>query len=201
MPQRAPHRAALAAAIGATALVMSACGSSGTAAPTVTVTVTPDVAQNLSSAASSVREAVEPVEEISSVNAARAIDIALGVSPGAVVALEQGRERLRPVWEVLVRSEGGAGTEVYVHRTSGEIVNQEPEEVPFLARNGAPAFTAAQAVQAAETAIAGGSVIELTLGLEGTRTVWEADVYRAGAPNMELDIAADTGDILKQEQD
>lgn len=219
------NRSRLAAGIGVltASIVLTACGSSSAAPATVTVTETPNVAQALSAAASSVAAGAQSAassavagaqsaassvseevaaEEVAAVNAGRAIDIALGVAPGAVVQLEQGRERLRPAWEVLVRSDNGSGTEVYVHRTTGEIVNQEQDEqVPVLARNGAPAFTASQAVAAAESTISGGSVIELDLGLSGTRTVWEVDVYRSGAPNMELEIAADTGEILKQEQD
>lgn len=102
------------------------------------------------------------------------------------------------VWSVLVRDANGRGTEVYVDATDGTVNRQEREALPAVARTGAPAITAVEAIDVALKAQPSGAVRELDLGLERTRVVWEIEVRGGG--NTEFYIDATSGQIVKQER-
>jgi len=136
------------------------------------------------------------VDAAGDVTAQGAVDLALAASPGgAVVNLEVGREGLRKVWQVLVRTAEGNGTELSFDYGSGELVNQESETLPLLART-APIVTAAEAIDNAEAAAGGGNVVELQLERELDRTIWEADVAGTSRRGVEVWVDAETGGLL-----
>lgn len=127
--------------------------------------------------------------------AARAAQGALAAVPGDVISIDPERGS---VWSVLVRDANGRGTEVYVDATDGTVNRQEREALPAVARTGAPAITAVEAIDVALKAQPSGAVRELDLGLERTRVVWEIKVRGGG--NTEFYIDATSGQIVKQER-
>jgi len=114
------------------------------------------------------------------------------------MSIDLGRERGRNVWEVLVRQADGTGIELYIAVDNGEVVAQDPSTVPAEARNAAPAITAQEAIGIALEAVPGAAV-EVDLGTERGRTVWEVLVRGTGSGSVEFYIDAASGEILKQE--
>lgn len=132
------------------------------------------------------------------VNATDAIDRALEAVQGDVLSLDREDDNSR--WEVLVRTADGNGTEVWVDATSGDVLDQRSEEVPSEARDGAPSFTAKEAVEAAETAVGSGSVTDLDIDRERGTVIWEVTVEDNGN-ETDVKIDASSGEVLSQEQD
>lgn len=129
-----------------------------------------------------------------------AVDAALAiVAGGAAIEGGQTDEAGRQVWYVLVRDPAGAGTELYLARDNGDLVQQRPEPVPAVAQGDLPALTAQQGLEAALGAVPG-DVIEFDLGTEQGRTVW-AVLVRGDNGRFEVYVDADTGEIIKQERD
>lgn len=129
----------------------------------------------------------------------RVEQIALGaVAGGVVVEIGQGNEQGRSVWEVLVRESGGGGVELYIDAASGEILKQEPAQVPASANNANPTVSIQEAVDTAVSVVSGGSLMEIDLGEERGRTVWEV-LVGAATGNTEFYIDGTTGEIVKQE--
>ena len=111
--------------------------------------------------------------------------------------IDRGTERGRLIWEVLVRNANGGGAELYIDAATGEVIKQEPADIPPYARIAAPTVAAGEAMTIALTATPG-TVEEAGLGLEGARTVWEVLVIGADG-RVEHYIDAGTGEIIKQE--
>ena len=131
-------------------------------------------------------------------NAQAAANAALAAVPdSAVVEIDRGTERGRPIWEVVVRNSNGRGTELYIDAATGDVIKQEAAEIPPYARVSAPAITADAAMATALSATPG-TVEEMGLGLEGRATVWEVLVAGANG-RVEHYIDASTGEIIKQE--
>lgn len=129
--------------------------------------------------------------------AARAAEAALAAQPGAVISVDaEGGD----VWSVLVRTDDGAGVELYVDATSGEVQRQRADDLPSAARSAAPRVTAVEAMDIALGALTDGRIRELDLDTERGAVVWE---IKAGDSSglVEFYVDATTGDILKQELD
>ncbi|WP_110241306.1 PepSY domain-containing protein [Nocardioides gilvus] len=131
------------------------------------------------------------------VSAVDAHDAALEEVPGDVLSIDR-EDSLR--WEVLVRGTDGSGTEVWVDATSGDVIEQRTENVPAEARDGAPAFTAQEAMEAAQAAVTDSTVTDLDIDREGGKVVWDV-VVEAGGVETDVQIDAANGELLKQEQD
>lgn len=117
--------------------------------------------------------------------------------PGTVVEVGRDREGTTAVWEIGVRN-GSSGTEVYVNRATGEVIRQRPLVLSREQRQDA-AVTAEQAIRTAQ-ADTPGELMELDLGTERGRLVWEV-VVREGARSWEFYIDAQDGTILRRQRD
>lgn len=181
------------------AVALAGCASDDdtaddTAAPTATEAVSPTSSPEASPAAT------PETTVVASLDAIGAVTTALNLVPGGA-ALEGGQtdEQSREVWYVLVRDADGAGTELYLDRETGELVAQEPEDVPDIAQGELPALTALDGLQAALGAVPGTEVEEFDLDTENGATVWA--VLVAGADGAtEVYVDANTGAIVKQER-
>lgn len=132
------------------------------------------------------------------ITAQQAGELALDlVSGGAVVEIEPSREAGRNTWEVIVRQPDAAGIEIYIDAETGDVIKQEPEEVPSEAAASPPTFTAAQAMDAALAAVPG-MVSEVELGTERGRVVWEI-IITGDSGRIEVYVDATSGEIVKQE--
>lgn len=181
------------------AVVLTGCSSaddepasdSPTPTPTATETASPTDGPSPTTDA----EAVAPLPTAQS-----AVEAALAVvAGGAVVEGGQTDEAGREVWYVLVRDPAGAGTELYLARDNGDLVQQRAEPLPDVAQGDLPALTALQGLEAALGAVAG-DVVEFDQGTEDGRTVW-AVLVSGHDGRFEVYVDASTGDIVKQERD
>lgn len=188
--RRTGFRAAFAiTAILAGALLLTACspGSSSNDAPPPSETQT--------SPESSDPSAEDETE--GAVDARAAAEIALEAVPGAVVEIELGREGTNVVWEVGVLGEDGSGVELYIDRSTGDVLRQSTLRLDSEQRT-APAVTAVEAIDIALDA-SPGRVTAVDLGTERGQVVWEIEVIGTSG-GMELYIDAATGDVVKQER-
>lgn len=192
------------ASVAAVALLVSGCGddadegdqtntTQGTPSPTGTPSNTDEPDENDNSTAPS-----GDASATQAVTATDVIDKALGAVQGDVLSVDREDDNSR--WEVLVRTADGKGTEVWVDATSGEVLEQRSENVPGEARDGAPKFTAKQAVEAALGAVGGGTVTDLDIDRERGQVVWDVAVENNGV-DTDVQVDAASGEILRQEQD
>ena len=101
-------------------------------------------------------------------------------------------------WEVLIRRADGAGIELYVNAESGQTLRDRAVQVPAVARDAAPQFTAIEAIDVALAQIGDGAVRELDIDTEAGVVVWEI-VVGGGGGATEFYVDATSGDIVKQE--
>ncbi|MGG5752287.1 PepSY domain-containing protein [Zafaria sp. Z1313] len=127
-----------------------------------------------------------------------AIGAALAAVPGDLIELDQGTERGTPVWEAVVLTGAGAATEVYLDRATLDVLKQESTEVPELARGGAPAIAAADAVATVAAARTSAELSKVELDDERGRIVWEVYAAAPGAAVEELHVDAATGELLSR---
>lgn len=190
------------ASVAAVALLVSGCGDDADEGDqTNTTQGTPSPTQEPPNADEPDEGSPAPSGDASTnqgVTASDAIDTALDTVQGDVLSLDREDDNSR--WEVLVRTADGNGTEVWVDAASGDVLDQRSEDVPSEARDGAPEFTAKQAVEAAETAVADGAVSDLDIDRERGTTIWEVTV-EAGGNETDLKIDATSGEVLSQEQE
>lgn len=192
------------------ALSLSACGSSGGGDDTAAVTEETAGSTEQSPVVQSPEAAQSPEEEQSPttdadtvvdgpIDPARAAEIALERVPGTVVGIEAERKRNAEIWEVIVRGEDGSGTELYIDRTTGEILDQSSERLSRAQRE-TPAISVVDALDIAFSAVPG-TLIEIDLDTERSTLQWEVEIQADAGGRFEIYIDATTGDILKQEQD
>jgi uncharacterized membrane protein YkoI len=135
------------------------------------------------------------------ITAGEAAAIALKQVPGGtVLAVDPGLEGSRAIWEVLIRKPDNTGIEIDISASTGVALRQERESLPSEARGISPIVTIQQAITTAVAAVPGGRLIEIDLGREDGRTVWEARVA-GSAGRVEISIDVTTGRILKKERD
>lgn len=189
------------ASVAAVALLVSGCGDDNEGDQVNTTQGTPSPTGTPPNADEPDENSPVPTGDASpagGLSAAEVIDKALGEVEGDVLSLDREDDDSR--WEVLVRASDGAGTEVWVDPTSGDVLDQRSENVPSEARDGAPKFTAKEAVEAATSAVADGTVTDLDIDRERGKVVWDVVVEANGA-ETDVQIDAASGEILKQELD
>lgn len=192
--------AAILGSAAALALSLGAC-SSGTTASTTSETETSET----STSAGTTSESTSSKESSSTktvvapdVTAEEAVDIALERVPGVVVGIELEGRKGDPMWEVVVRSEDGAGTELKIDATTGEILKEESEDLS-KAQEETPKLTALEAADIALKAVPG-TLKEVELELEDGVLIWEVKLRDENSDKYKFEIDADTGEILKQEK-
>ncbi len=128
-----------------------------------------------------------------------AIDIALEKVPGTVISVELDDHKGSSVWEVKVRAQDDSGTELYIDRISGEVLRQNAEKLDDeeLADPKLSIVEAIAKIQEVEP----GMIVEIALDKERRTLVWEAKVHNASGNRMEVQLDADTGEVLRVEVD
>jgi uncharacterized membrane protein YkoI len=118
--------------------------------------------------------------------------------PGDAIAGDRTGEAGRQVWSIAVRENQNTATEVYIDRFTGELVNQQPEDLPPVARGQLPSLTAKKGIRKALPVSPGGTVVEFDLERFRGAPVWY--VFMRGGSNgqREVYVDANSGEILKQ---
>lgn len=143
--------------------------------------------------------AVEPTQDAAAPElpllALGAVEVALAHTPGAVVEVDHERNQ----WEVVILTEDGSGVELSIDIASGEVVREESESLSSE-QTSAPTITASEAIEIALAEVPG-ELWDLDLDTENGIVVWEAEVTDEAGVNWEIYIDAETGAIVKVEQD
>ena len=184
-------RPALSLILGAAFLISAAACSSPASSPTNSATpstATPTPAESPASASPSP----------SAPDVFAAMTAATTAVPGTVVEVGRDREGTVAVWEIGVRN-GSTGTEVYVNRETGAVIRQRPLVLSREQRQDAT-VTAEQAIRTAQ-ADTPGELMELDLGTERGRLVWEVLVRESAARSWEFYVDAQNGKILRRQRD
>ena len=173
------------------AMILAAC-----AAPPPPVAA--PAAEAPAEAATPATESAAPAAETpASLDAQAAVDVALAAIPdGAVIDIESGMDRLTRIWEVVVRNANGRTTELYIDAATGAVIKLERGDVSPLALSSAPAVTISEAMATA-LATTPGTVEEVSLEKDRTRTVWEVKVAGDSRRQVEHYIDAATGELVK----
>lgn len=185
------HRAS-AVLIAALCLVISACGSDSepaTSESTSESTVPPSVATTTAPEGGT----TGPVDAV------QAIDFAIANTPGDAVEIEAKTEHDVAVWEVIVLQADGTAVEYLVSIATGQILEQKPANVAVTS---APAVSLVQAIEIATSAVPDSAIVEARLETERGQVVWDVLVRQIGSGGeVELEIDAETGEIVRQEVD
>lgn len=187
-------RPAISVALGA-ALLLTATACSAPAPASSPTAASPSVSAEPTTPAPSTPTAASPTAGPADVFAA--MTAATTAVPGTVVEVGRDNEGTTPIWEVGVRN-GSTGTEVYVNRSTGEVIRQRPLVLSREQRQDA-AVTAEQAIRTA-LADTPGDFRELDLGTHRSSLVWEV-VVREGTRSWELYVDAKTGKIVRRQRD
>lgn len=183
-------------------LLLGACGGADepVATPTVTVTETASpVQESPTMSASPTMPATPTPPPTTELSIERAIRQAVRVAPGKPVEGGRDREQGQPVWFIVVRQQDGSGAEVYINRSTGELVGQQVEGLSPVAQSAAPGLSAQRAIRRAEN-VSGGTAIEFELERLRGVTVWHV-VTKGSAGTLELDLNADSGAVVRQQRD
>lgn len=133
----------------------------------------------------------------SPLDARAAVGAALAdIEGGVVIEIERDTHRGQAVWEVVVRDSNGRGVELYMNVTTGEIIRREVKELPWYARDAAPTVDIRVAMATA-LAVTPGTIEEVELDWESGRLVWEVEIITAGGFEVEVDIDATTGRVIR----
>ncbi len=191
--------------IGLGVLSLAACGADDTATPiqTVTVTASPSptaIASSPTATASPTATTAAPSPS-GEIRIQRAVRTAQRVGGGR--AVEGGRDRAQgqPVWYVTVRLADGTGSEVYINRSTGDLVGQSPENLNAVQRAAAPGLNATRAIRRAENISQGGTAIEFELERFRGTTAWYVVTKGGATGNLEFYLDANSGAVLRQERD
>ena len=184
------------ALLGASTLVLTACGNDGSGGETAsaqpentaTTTVTETSADDTGTDTASADEAL---------SAADVVEAALEEVPGDAVGLSMDREDGDA--EVTVLREDGTGAEVEVDLANGSILQVREES---LDNDEQPAPTVS-IVEAMDTALGevDGTVDDADLGTNFGDRVWEITVVDTDNREQEVKIDAETGDVIGVERD
>ena len=183
-----------------TAFSLAACSQdSATPAETVTVTASPTDVMAPPTNAMSPTETTSPTSQPTGaeLDASAAITAATRIVPGDAIAGGRTGEAGRKVWYITVRENRNTATEVYVDRSSGEGVRQQPEDLPPVAQQ-MPSLSAEQGIEKALEVSPGGAVVEFDLETFRGGPAWY--VFMRGGSNgqREAYVDANSGAILKQ---
>ena len=182
------------AVLGSTVVLAISLGAcSGGTTSTTTETGTSETASSAGTTSESSASTVEP-----KVTAEEAVQIALKRVPGEVVEIELEGHKSDPVWEVVVRGEDGAGSELKIDALSGEILKEKSEDLS-KGQEETPKVSALEAIDIALEAMPG-TLKEAELELEDSVLIWEVKVRAENSDKYKFEIDADTGEILKQEK-
>ena len=182
------------AVLGSTVVLAISLGAcSGGTTSTTTETGTSETASSAATTSESSASTVEP-----KVTAEEAVQIALKRVPGEVVEIELEGHKSDPVWEVVVRGEDGAGSELKIDALSGEILKEKSEDLS-KGQEETPKVSALEAIDIALEAMPG-TLKEAELELEDSVLIWEVKVRAENSDKYKFEIDADTGEILKQEK-
>lgn len=195
--------AAAAATTLTVALLISACTTGGGAETESlsTVPTPPTQSSPIDDAAEEVQEDASPAPDTQPTQDLQVegiFEAALAVVPGVVIGIEDDTHGGTPVWEVLVRSEDGTGTEVKIDQATGKVVAQEPERLSALKAT-ATQVSIEQAIAVALTEVPG-TLLEMELDDEKGAVIWEAKV-RGEAGVQKVKIDATTAEVLQVKKD
>lgn len=182
----------------------SAASENGAATPSPESVSSPDTASNSSPgtpADEPLSPSGTPTPEARAtggpLDAVSAIETALGVLPGDVVAGGRTSDEGTRVWYVTVRGDGRTGgTEIYLNLSTGEVVKQQPEVLQPAARGPLPPISAQQALDTALGSVPGASVVEFDLDREDGIRAWYVFLRSDTSGQREVYIDAESGDVL-----
>lgn len=133
------------------------------------------------------------------ISARDAVGIATDHTPGDVVEVDADDHRGAAVWEVTVRAADGSGTELYIDRASGDVIEEKSTNISDDQRE-SPSLSVTDAIDAV-LAAEPGTLTHIDLDRENGTAVWEADVRTESGSEAEITIDATSGDVLKHEID
>ncbi|MDN5558739.1 MAG: PepSY domain-containing protein [Ruaniaceae bacterium] len=184
------------------ALLMAGCGggtSDETPTPPPTLVPTPTADETQQPTEPPTDDAIEPTQDAAAPElpllALGAVEVALAHTPGAVVEIDHERNQ----WEVVILTEDGTGIELSIDIASGEVLREESESLS-PEQTSAPTITAREAIEIALGEVPG-ELWDLDLDTEQGIVVWEAELTDEAGVNWEIYIDAETGAIVKVEQD
>jgi uncharacterized membrane protein YkoI len=115
-----------------------------------------------------------------------------------VVAGGRTSEEGTKVWYVTVRGDDRTrGTEVYLDRSTGDVVKQQPEVLQPSARGELPQVSARQALATALRSAPGASVVEFDLEREDGTRVWYVFLRGDVGGQKEVYIDANSGSVIR----
>ncbi len=148
-----------------------------------------------STAANSGTGGVGSQEGSKTVDAARAVEIALAEAPGTVVVeIDQHEDKSTPQWEIVVL-DAGKGIEFRIDMATGDVISRESEGLDPEAQQ-APAVSAQKMIGLALAATPG-ELLEADLSTKGGSIVWDVEIRAEDGVRHELHIDAGTGEILR----